>query len=256
MIGETRDIVALIALDQRLSLLRERQLEMMLRGERIPVDFWTAGQREIAEYIRGRFYNQQLRVMAFGEAQRDKSDDQGIPGTDPEARRYGILLTHRRSLPRRASGTCLARRLMEFTNATVLPAALARGSTGDREMVGVVAAKLTCRVEDDRLVRSPEEDWWPVFEQPHLFEGVTLGAEMDFRKRAADILVFGRAMAPRGEPVRQMRLGIHCGTVRFEIDVIGDRHWLDTKDGPIPSDPTPFLSMPLTHDRAFGGKRF
>jgi hypothetical protein len=142
---------------------------------------------------------------------------------------------------------------MRFTNCTPLPASFARGSTGDREMVGVVATKLTCRVEGSRLVRAPQEDWWPVFERPHEFGGVRLSPETDFRKRAIDIIVFGEAVAPREEAASEIRVAIACGDAKLEIDVIGDRVWRNTAQGPQPSAPTPFLRMPLTNDRAFGG---
>jgi len=142
---------------------------------------------------------------------------------------------------------------MEFANETGLPAVFARGSTTDREMVGVVAAKLTARVQDGRLTRCEGEDAWPVFEEAYAFGGVTLSPETDFRKRATDIIVFGQAVAPRGEPCAAMRVGVRCGAVGLDLDVVGDRWWQRAGGGLVPSDPLPFVTMPLTSDRAYGG---
>ncbi len=142
---------------------------------------------------------------------------------------------------------------MEFTNDTTLPAALARGSTSEREMVGVAAMKVTCRVEEGRLVRCADANAWPVFETPFAFGGVTLGPDVDFRKRATDLIVFGSAFAPGGEPVTRMQLGIYCGAIRFELDVFGDRYWQKRGRKVLMTDAEPFTTMPLTNDRAYGG---
>jgi hypothetical protein len=96
MIREARDLAALVALDKRLSLLRERQLEMVAQSQRLPADFWTAGQREIAAFIRHRFYRQDVRILLFGESERDKSDEDAFAERGQKLSEYGILLTHRR----------------------------------------------------------------------------------------------------------------------------------------------------------------
>jgi hypothetical protein len=142
---------------------------------------------------------------------------------------------------------------MDFVNETPLTAAFARGSTSDREMVGVVAAKLTARADNARMTVCTEDDAWPVFEAAHAIQGVTLGAEMDFRKQGTDIIVLGQAAAPRQQPCERLRVGIHCGSVNFEVEVFGDRWWQKVGGDMVPTDPRPFVTMPLTNDRAFGG---
>ena len=144
---------------------------------------------------------------------------------------------------------------MDFANTTPFPAKLLSGSTGDREMVCIVAAKVTYSLQDGALVPVVPAQSWPVFEKPFVFEGVTLAAETDFRKKGIDVLVFGKAMALNGTPVRQMVAGVECGKMRHFAAVFGDRAWRRSLAGGIQaSEPAAFAEMALTNDRAFGGK--
>lgn len=144
---------------------------------------------------------------------------------------------------------------MDFTNSTDFPADFLVGSTGDREQTAMVACKVTYRLAGDgSLEPVPTDQMWPVLGEPADFHGVTLLPEMEFRKKGIDILVFGEAVAPRGWSSRHRSLRIKCGPVDKRVEVFGDRTWLKDVGGFIPSEPAPFETMPLTNDRAFGGK--
>lgn len=144
---------------------------------------------------------------------------------------------------------------MDFTNRTPVPAEMLVGSTGEREMICIVACKVTYRVDrDGGLDPVTGDEAWPVFETPFDFRGVDLAPDLDFRKRNIDLLVFGNAVAPRGEAVTSLRLAIECGELRYEIDVFGERRWRASGRGLVPSAPEPFVEMPLTNDRAYGGQ--
>lgn len=143
---------------------------------------------------------------------------------------------------------------MDFTNSTDVPAEMLVGSTGDREMLCIVASKVTYRIDEGGgLVLVTGEDAWPVFEEPFVFRSVDLAPDLDFRKQGIDLVVFAKATAPHAEPVPAMRLGIECGDLRHEIDVFGERRWTKSGRGLAPSEPEPFVEMPLTNDRAYGG---
>jgi hypothetical protein len=144
---------------------------------------------------------------------------------------------------------------MEFTNTTDFPAEALVGSTGDREQTAMVACKVTYRLADDgRLEPAQTNQMWPVLSEPALFEGVNLLPDLEFRKKGIDLLVFGQAFAPRGWASRHLTLRIQCGAVDKRVEVFGDRVWLKDVGGFIPSEPKPFESVPITNDRAFGGK--
>lgn len=149
---------------------------------------------------------------------------------------------------------------MDFTNETPFPGKLLTGSTGEREMIAIVATKVTFVLDEGRhpderrLLAVTGDEAWPVFDKPFSFDGVTLGAETDFRKQGTDLLVFGSARAPRGEAVTWTRVAVECGQIRYEAIVFGDRVWQATGAGYVATAPAPFTEMPLTNDRAFGGE--
>ena len=70
-------------------------------------------------------------------------------------------------------------------------------------------------------------------------------------KPATDIVVTGHAHAPAGKPVRELTAALLVGPVRKTLVVGGDRTWEGRR--PSLSAPEPFVRMPLTYERAFGG---
>ncbi|HSR43098.1 MAG TPA: DUF2169 domain-containing protein [Longimicrobiales bacterium] len=142
---------------------------------------------------------------------------------------------------------------MDFENQTDLPADMMVGSTSDREMLCIVAAKATYRVDESGLDLVVGDEAWPVFEKPFEFRGVALAPDLDYRKRGTDVLVFGNAVAPGGDAVPAMWVGLESGELRYRAAVYGDRTWVRSGDRLVPSAPVPFEEMPLGNDRAFGG---
>jgi uncharacterized protein DUF2169 len=142
---------------------------------------------------------------------------------------------------------------MDFVNATPYPAALATGSTGDEEMVYMIACKVTYVLDGDGLTPVVGEGAWPVFEEPFAYEGVLLAPEMDVRKRGIDFLIFGKAKALGGRPTTHQTMSVECGKLRYQVSVFGDRVWKKRDDALAPSEPAPFTEMELTNERAYGG---
>lgn len=71
-------------------------------------------------------------------------------------------------------------------------------------------------------------------------------------KKRGEVLVAGKAYAARGEPTAATSVRVQIGSVDKQLYVIGDRQWKTTG----PSDPAPFVEMPVTWERAFGGEGF
>jgi len=95
----------------------------------------------------------------------------------------------------------------------------------------------------------PEATLWP-------FAAMELGADAGLDeclpKTRGEILVGGRCYAPGGAPVGATYVRATVGSLDKRLAVIGDREW---RDG-LPSAPQPFVEMPLTWERAFGGPGF
>lgn len=143
---------------------------------------------------------------------------------------------------------------MDFTNVTDLPADMMLGSTGEREMICIVASKATLRIEEHGLVLVRGDERWSVFDKPFEFRGVSLAPDLDFRKRGTDLLIFGSAVAPGGEPVDRMWVSLASGDLRYRLAVYGDRFWTRVGRSLVPSEPQPFRELSLGNERAFGGE--
>ena len=75
-------------------------------------------------------------------------------------------------------------------------------------------------------------------------------------KPRADIVLIGKAYTPEAKPLKQLDVSLAIGRLKKTIRVFGDRNWrFPTRLGlvPLKSRPTPFVTMDLVYERAFGG---
>jgi len=68
-------------------------------------------------------------------------------------------------------------------------------------------------------------------------------------KPCTDIVMIGLACSPGKQKVRYLDVNLSVGNVNKDVRVFRDRRWYDGRI----SDPTPFLSMPMVYEKAFGG---
>lgn len=84
---------------------------------------------------------------------------------------------------------------------------------------------------------------------------IRYGCDFVLEKPMVDVLVVGKAIAPGGKAVRELPVRLEIAGRAKDIVVRGERRWAKTLFGLVMSDPpAPFLEMPLTFDRAFGGQ--
>jgi hypothetical protein len=147
---------------------------------------------------------------------------------------------------------------MEFTNATRMEAGYTIGvEAGGRELL-VVAVKGTFRIPREaggKLVLHDEQ-------VPLVMSDVFCGKpgvsapkyEIDFapRKLRCDVLLNGHAYAPGGRPTERVIVGASIGGWSKTFAVVGDRVWL-SRGGIRATPPVPFVEMPISYERAFGG---
>jgi hypothetical protein len=79
--------------------------------------------------------------------------------------------------------------------------------------------------------------------------------EVDFalRKRRCDVVINASAYAPGGRAQGRVEVAARIGNWSKTFAVVGDRNWEAAGVGIGASAPIPFVSMPITYDRAFGG---
>jgi len=73
-------------------------------------------------------------------------------------------------------------------------------------------------------------------------------------KASTDVVVIGKAYAPRGAPTTRMAVGVQVGDRRKVLTVTGNRQ-CRYRNGypPLFTDPEPFVEMEIRYDRAYGG---
>lgn len=141
---------------------------------------------------------------------------------------------------------------MELVNRT--PAAakfvLADAETPSHRFL-VVTAKVTFGWDPLGSIQIDSQSPFPLFEED---EATPLGfLPSDVRPRADpvfEVILLGIARPSGGKPVTRRKVALTVGTVTREMEVIGDRVWVSRSQY---SDPVPFLEMPLTFERAYGG---
>ncbi len=143
---------------------------------------------------------------------------------------------------------------MEFFNAVSAGAGFLSTTFGERHMQAAVIARPTFRVEGGQLVPTPELAW-PVGAKEGRTPYGPFPGDVPFLSGGIDVFAIGSLWQPGAQPGTELTAEIRIGD-RFarRIAVFGDRRWVRNNDSLVASIPEPFVSMPLSYDKAFGGK--
>lgn len=133
-------------------------------------------------------------------------------------------------------------------NITGLPAELFVATDKDGRDHWVLVLKGALRVGSASAPEPAEFVYADVHHGEPGSTGIRFECDFVLRKPHADVLIDGRAYAPR--EVTELEVALEVEGRRKTVRVVGDRRW---EAGPKPSPPAPFRAMPLTFDRAFGG---
>ncbi len=142
---------------------------------------------------------------------------------------------------------------MELENQTRYPALLFRGAIDDERFCASVLARITYELTPGGLAEA-EEQVWEVsagpWQGPH---GGAMESDEVFYKGGVDVFVFGAAQPSPNDPARG-RVTVAVGNAaRHDIDVFGDRVWVENAGQLRPGPPQPFESIPLDLLHAYGG---
>jgi hypothetical protein len=83
--------------------------------------------------------------------------------------------------------------------------------------------------------------------------GIVRGADVGPARTGTDVVLLGQAYAPRGR-ARTCDVGLLVGPVTKVVRVFGERRWVRAMASWVASEPVEFERMPLTWERAFGGR--
>jgi hypothetical protein len=148
---------------------------------------------------------------------------------------------------------------MRINNETPFSVATMLWEDLDGQMKLTVIVKATFAIERGEVAVADEQ--LPIFTTDEHY-GDDLTASVRFEsdlapfKPRADVVLVGRAYAPRREPVKGLDVTLRVGTLEKTIRVFGNRKWwFPTKTTlvPIISSAEPFPAMSIIYERAYGG---
>jgi hypothetical protein len=138
---------------------------------------------------------------------------------------------------------------------------LVPGTAPDGGPVVSVLAKRTYRIRHEELAQPDptgtmewveSDEFWGVGDPAR--DAVKLESDLVPWKPGTDVVVVGKAHAPRGKRARFFDAGIQVGAVRKAVRIFGDRKVVPRFSGHDFSEPEPFDSMPLHYGHAYGGR--
>ena len=113
---------------------------------------------------------------------------------------------------------------------------------------GTFTLSASPRLSDERLAPIAADLYWG---EPGA-SSLKYASETHVGKRGTDVALVGCAHAPGGRPVAEMLTALAIAGRRKVVQVVGDRTWRGIGGGM--TRPEPFVTMPLVHERAFGGR--
>ena len=149
------------------------------------------------------------------------------------------------------------RRMQIVANTSTMPAGVTVVTDKHGHDWCIVVVKGTFVTDDRGAMRLAREQRPLVYVDEHYGdpEKSAIRYESEFApiKPATDVLVVGKAVAPRGEATARLAVRLEVQGRTKDVHVVGERRWVRAAGGLVASDPVPFREMPLTFDRAFGG---
>lgn len=141
---------------------------------------------------------------------------------------------------------------MRLIDETPFESDLARTILSEDVMAATLVTKATYAMLDDGRLELTRKQQRVQLRQSEI-DGVEFPPDAGYGKRGVDVLAVARGFAPSGTPARSIMAGLSINDTYLGVAVIGDRRWEKRWPGHIASDPAPFVEMPITWSRAYGG---
>ncbi len=143
-------------------------------------------------------------------------------------------------------------------NTTGMQADLCVAADKDARDYCVVVVKGTFKTNSRGEMSLAEEQRPLVTADEHYGDPATssIRYECDFAltKPLTDVVVVGKAISPSGQPVTQLGVSLEVQGRKKNLLILGERRWVRSLGSLFASKPIPFIEIPLTFERAFGGQ--
>ena len=140
---------------------------------------------------------------------------------------------------------------MDLINRTGFNVGLPYTVVDEDMMLASAIVRASFDIVDGELVASEEQEW-PIGEPVELELGA-FDEDSPFRKAGVDVMLLGHAY-PEKTPGTRSRVELQIGSQSWSVLVYGNRRWMRSGKKLVPDRPQPFQSIPLTWERAYGGK--
>lgn len=147
---------------------------------------------------------------------------------------------------------------MDFVNETKVKAGWTLGFEPDGRELLVVVIKATFQIPKNGDKPELAEEQVPLTEADEFtgepgFSATLYETDYAHRKPFCDVLLNGSAYAPGGRPTKSVRVTMRVGRMSKSFNVVGDRIWDRNILSVTPKPHRPFVRMPISYDRAYGG---
>jgi hypothetical protein len=131
-----------------------------------------------------------------------------------------------------------------------------RGREGDETWL--VAVRCTFQIHPDGTTSvAAEQDpevLGPKYRGDPAASSLLYDSDYHLTKPTTDVLLHGHAYAPGGEPTTRVDVTMRVGSISKSLRVTGDRAYQKGVLGIAAGSPQPFTRMPITYERAYGGR--
>jgi hypothetical protein len=128
----------------------------------------------------------------------------------------------------------------------------------DGAEVWLVAVRCTFLIRPDGTTAVADEQDPPVLAPAYRGDpgesSLLYDSDFYLTKPTTDVLLYGHAYAPGGEPTPRLDVTMRVGQVSKNLRVNGDRVYQKGVFGVAAGSVQPFVRMPITYERAYGGR--
>jgi hypothetical protein len=147
---------------------------------------------------------------------------------------------------------------MDFVNETKFEAGWTLGFDMDGRELLIVAIKATFLIPKKGEEPEIAKEQLPLTEADEFtgepgFSATLHESDYAHRKPFCDVLLNGSAYAPGGRPTKSVCVGLRVGSMNKSFNVLGDRTWDRNILSVKPTPHKPFVKIPISYDRAYGG---